>query len=117
RCGSDEGRPQGYRGERPAEPGYPRQRRQLRRQPWSISLSLEGLSAMSALSLRLVTPPAERLDMSGLIPAHLARLTIAEISRIALGKEKNSPRVGDYFKVHGEPGDALVIEAGGGHLD
>lgn len=72
---------------------------------------------MSALSLRLVTPPAERLDMSGLIPAHLARLTIAEISRIALGKEKNSPRVGDYFKVHGEPGDALVIEAGGGHLD
>lgn len=72
---------------------------------------------MSALSLRLLTPPAERLDMSGLTPAALAGLTVGEISRFALGTAQKPPHVGDYFKVDGTPGDTLVIETASDRLD
>lgn len=72
---------------------------------------------MSALSLRLLTPPAERLDMSGLTPAALAGFSNGEISRLALGTGQNASRVGDYFKVEGSSGDTLVIETASDHLD
>jgi formylmethanofuran dehydrogenase subunit C len=72
---------------------------------------------MSVLTLRLLTPPADRLDMSGLTPAALAGLSDREISRFALGTAQNAPRLGDYFKVSGVPGETLVIETQSDRLD
>ena len=72
---------------------------------------------MSALSLRLHSTPAERLDMSALNPAKLAGLNAGEIARIALGDGVKPARVGDYFKVEGTPGETLLIETSSDRLD
>lgn len=72
---------------------------------------------MSALSLRLTTTPAERLDMSRLVPARLAGLSASEIAGLALGDSDRAPCVGDYFKIEGNGGDTLVIETSSDRLD
>lgn len=72
---------------------------------------------MSALSLRLTTSPAERLDMSRLDPAHLAGLSAREIAGLALGDADRAPCVGDYFTIEGNVGDTLIIETSSDRLD
>lgn len=62
---------------------------------------------MSALRLRLTTPPRGRLDLSGVTPAACAGLSGYEIAQLSVG---DGQKVGDHFEISGEAGDTLVLE-------
>lgn len=71
---------------------------------------------MSTLRLTLRDTPAGRIDLAGLVPAAVARLSMHQIERLALGRDAQL-KIGDVFKVAGSPSGALAIEAGGAALD
>jgi formylmethanofuran dehydrogenase subunit C len=67
---------------------------------------------MSAMTFQLRAEPDQRLDLSCLVPARLARLGEAEITALALGAGKAPLTVGDVFRV--TLGDASDIQIAGG---
>lgn len=71
---------------------------------------------MSALRLKLRNAPEGRIDLAGLVPSAVSRLSMHEIERLALGRDATL-RVGDVFRVEGSPSGALTIESGGAGLD
>lgn len=72
---------------------------------------------MSGLTLRLNAPPSERLDLSQLMPAHLATMSSADVPHLVIGTSKSGLTVGDVFKVAGTPGERLVFEGGSSRFD
>ena len=72
---------------------------------------------MSALTLKLHTPPPMRLNLAPLHASNLAGKTSAEIESIALTHGARPVRVADIFSLSGSPGDSLHIEGGSNRLD
>ena len=63
------------------------------------------------LSFRLGSAPGCEIDMSALLPEHLAQKSIDAIKRIRLRAGKKSIAVGDIFDVSGQPDLRLSISA------
>jgi formylmethanofuran dehydrogenase subunit C len=62
-------------------------------------------------------PPAQRLDLSPLVPQNLAGKTVAEIERIEVGTTRARVTAGDVFRVRkGDPA-AILIEGGSARFD
>ncbi len=72
---------------------------------------------MKALTFSLLAEPEERLDLSGLTPALLARLTEAQIARLRVGTSRNPALVGDIFKLTGKDAESLVFDGSSSRLD
>ena len=62
---------------------------------------------MSALSFELKHTPDQRLDLSPLTPARLAKLSRKEIEAIAINTTRVKLTVGDAFKVKGKDAERL----------
>ena len=61
--------------------------------------------------------PAQRLDLSPLIPQNLAGKTVAEIERIEVGTTRVRVAAGDVFHIReGDPG-TILIEGGSARFD
>lgn len=69
------------------------------------------------ITLRLKTPLAARLDVSGLTPATLAGLSAGQIAARTLPYGGRAVPLGDVFHVTGDAGERLVIEGGDARLD
>lgn len=76
---------------------------------------------MSALTLTLREPPAQRVDMSPLIPRELAGRKLAEIAAIELACGNRMRRVDELFDLSGgpltDPAGEIEIAGGSGLLD
>lgn len=72
---------------------------------------------MKALTFSLLAEPEERLDLSGLTPALLARLTEAQIAKLRVGTSRNPALVGDVFKLTGKNTESLVFDGSSSRLD
>ena len=72
---------------------------------------------MSGLTFRLNAAPDERLDLSELTPAKLAKMSTADISKIVVGTTKSQRTVGDLFTVSGSAGDTVTISGSTNRLD
>ena len=62
---------------------------------------------MSALTFSLRDKPAQRLDLSPLVPARLAKLKPKEIEALRIGTTRLKLTVGDAFKVKGSDAGKL----------
>lgn len=74
-------------------------------------------SSSGTLTFKLRSEPAERLNLSALIPGKLAAMNIADIERLDIGTGPRAVHLGDAFAVTGTPGDTVIIEGGSGRLD
>lgn len=72
---------------------------------------------MSALKLKLRSAPAQRLDLSQLVPGRLAGLSLAQVERLPLGAGAKAPVVADCFEVSGTAAESVHIEGGSTKLD
>jgi formylmethanofuran dehydrogenase subunit C len=69
------------------------------------------------MTFSLREAPAQRLDLSRLIPQNLAGKTVAEITAIELGTTRVRVTAGDVFRiVKGDP-DTILIEGGSARFD
>ncbi|MGE0486840.1 MAG: formylmethanofuran dehydrogenase subunit C [Gammaproteobacteria bacterium] len=64
---------------------------------------------MKRLELTLGAAPVGALDLSPLLPAALAELSLDRIRRFKLRHGTRSSALGDLFAVNGEPGGALAL--------
>lgn len=72
---------------------------------------------MSPLRLSLRAAPAQRLDLSSMVPQNLVGKTVAEIERIELGTTRVRVTAGDVFRIRkGDPA-AILIEGGSARFD
>ena len=62
-------------------------------------------------TFRLKAPATERLDLSDLSPAKLAKLSAHEIASIKVGMGRHALTVGDAFDISGSSGETLTIAA------
>ena len=72
---------------------------------------------MSPLTFSLREAPAQRLDLSPLIPQNLAGKTIAEIERIEVGTTRVRVAAGDVFRIREGNPDSILIEGGSARFD
>jgi formylmethanofuran dehydrogenase subunit C len=72
---------------------------------------------MKPLQLSLKSSPAQRLDLSPLVPHKLAGKSLAEIAALDLATTKEKVTVGDVFKLKGAGSDEIVIEGGSDRFD
>ncbi len=72
---------------------------------------------MSALIFSPRAAPAQRLDLSPLIPQNLAGKSAAEIASIELQTTRVRVAAGDVFRIRMGDSDALVIEGGAERFD
>ena len=72
---------------------------------------------MSGLTLRLKAAAGERLDLSGITPAKLSKLSAQEIARLPVGMTKGTVTLADAFEISGSPGDTITIDGAGAALD
>ncbi len=72
---------------------------------------------MAALRFTLRAEPAQRLDLSPLVPERLAKLSQAEIERLPLGTTRTPALVGDAFRVAMGEADEVRIEGSSPRLD
>ena len=70
---------------------------------------------MSALTFKLRTAPAGRLDLSALVPSRIASLSNMGIELLVVGSD--GARVGDVFALSGEVGDTITFTGGSDRLD
>lgn len=70
-----------------------------------------------SLTLRLKAPHGTRLDLSGIVPGKLAKLTLHEIAHLPVGTGKDHLTLGDAFDISGTPGETISIEGAGAALD
>jgi formylmethanofuran dehydrogenase subunit C len=72
---------------------------------------------VSALCLTLREPPAQRLDLSALLPARLAALSPAAIERLPVHTTRRALLLGDVFRLRPGDADEVVIEGGSARFD
>jgi formylmethanofuran dehydrogenase subunit C len=72
---------------------------------------------MSGYTLTVTRPPRQRLDLSPLLPEHLAGMTPEAIAAIALTCGNRQLRVDEVFEVAPAAGEALIIRNQGARLD
>jgi formylmethanofuran dehydrogenase subunit C len=65
---------------------------------------------VSALTFELKHTPDQRLDLSPLVPARLAKLSRKEIDALAIGTTRTKLTVGDAFKVKGKEAESLRFD-------
>jgi formylmethanofuran dehydrogenase subunit C len=70
---------------------------------------------MSGFVFKLRAAPAERLDLSRLIPSRLATLSDYDIAQIEIAAD--GTRTGDVFTISGSAGDTVTIDGGSARLD
>lgn len=63
-----------------------------------------------SLRLTLRQSPPGRISLAGIVPDKLARMTAADIERLPLRWGKETPALGDFFRVAGAPDHHLVFE-------
>lgn len=63
-----------------------------------------------SLRLTLRQPPPGRISLAGIVPNRLAALAMADIERLPLAWGKETPALGEFFRVAGAPGPHLVFE-------
>ncbi|WP_206453127.1 formylmethanofuran dehydrogenase subunit C [Aurantimonas marina] len=72
---------------------------------------------MSGLTFRKTAEPDQRLDLSILTPAHLANLSLSEITALPIGTTKQLVTVGDIFALSGDDAAAIRFEGGSERFD
>lgn len=72
---------------------------------------------MSPLTFVPRAAPAQRLDLSPLIPENLAGKTMAEIARIEVGTTRERVAAGDVFSIREGDSDSVLFEGGGARFD
>ncbi len=72
---------------------------------------------MSALTLRLRSLPAQRLDMSPFTPLNLAAMTARQVAEIPLRLGNLELQTGELFEVSGNDTEHIVIQAESDKLD
>jgi formylmethanofuran dehydrogenase subunit C len=72
---------------------------------------------MKPLQLSLKSSPAQRLDLSPLVPHLLAGKTLADIAALDLATTKEKVTVGDVFKLKGAASEDIIIEGGSDRFD
>ncbi|HSY85976.1 MAG TPA: formylmethanofuran dehydrogenase subunit C [Verrucomicrobiae bacterium] len=72
---------------------------------------------MSGFCLTVTRPPRQRLDLSPLVPEHLAGMTPAAIAAIPLACGNRRLRVDEVFEVAPAESEALLIRNRGARLD
>ena len=72
---------------------------------------------MSGYRFKLRTEPAGRLDLSGLTPGKLGKLSVADIEKLDMGLAAQGAKVADAFIVSGSAGDTITIDGGSDRLD
>jgi formylmethanofuran dehydrogenase subunit C len=72
---------------------------------------------MSGLIFKLKSAPAERLDLSALLPALLAGHTLRDIEHLIIANGKTPLKVADIFTVSGTPGETIRFEGGSERFD
>ena len=72
---------------------------------------------MSALTFKLRGKPDQRLDLSPLVPARLAKLKQKEIEALVVGTTRAKLTVGDVFKVKGDDASKLRFVGTDGRCD
>jgi formylmethanofuran dehydrogenase subunit C len=72
---------------------------------------------MKPLQLSLKSSPAQRLDLSPLVPHVIAGKNLAEIAALEIGTTREKVKVGDVFKLKGAASDEIIIEGGSGLFD
>lgn len=70
---------------------------------------------MSALTFKLRSAPADRVNLSALTPEKLAALSALEIETLVIGDD--GARLGDHFAVEGSVCDTVVISGGSERFD
>jgi formylmethanofuran dehydrogenase subunit C len=65
---------------------------------------------MSGFTFRLKAPATERLDLSGITPAKLAKLSSHDIASLKVGMNRNALTLGDAFDISGSAGDTITFE-------
>jgi formylmethanofuran dehydrogenase subunit C len=72
---------------------------------------------VSAMTFSLRGEPAQRLDLSPLVPQNLAGKAAAEIAAIEIGTTRVRVAAGDVFRIHkGDPA-TIVVEGGSARFD
>jgi formylmethanofuran dehydrogenase subunit C len=69
-----------------------------------------------SLSLSLRQAPPGRISLFGITPDRLAGLSIAEIEKLPLAWGRETPGLGEFFKVTGNADERLVFEGGDGRF-
>lgn len=72
---------------------------------------------MSTLTFSLRAAPAQRLDLSSLIPQNLAGKSVPEIERMELQTTRARVTAGDVFRIRAGDAAAIVIEGGAERFD
>jgi formylmethanofuran dehydrogenase subunit C len=72
---------------------------------------------VSALTFKLRSKPDQRLDLSPLVPARLAKLKQKEIETLVVGTTRAKLTVGDVFKVKGDDASKLRFVGTDGRCD
>jgi formylmethanofuran dehydrogenase subunit C len=72
---------------------------------------------MKPLQLSLKSLPAQRLDLSVLVPNRIAGKSLAEIAALDLATTSEKVTVGDIFKLKGAASDEIIIEGGSERFD
>jgi formylmethanofuran dehydrogenase subunit C len=72
---------------------------------------------MKPLQLSLKSSPAQRLDLSPLVPHVIAGKNLAEIAALEIGTTRDKVTVGDVFKLKGAASDEIIIEGGSDRFD
>ncbi|MGA2551198.1 MAG: formylmethanofuran dehydrogenase subunit C [Burkholderiaceae bacterium] len=67
---------------------------------------------MSALVLTLKEEPQAPLDLSCLVPDHLASLSLEQIRALPLRSGNSLLRTGELFSVSGTPGEEIILPTG-----
>src|SRR5262249_60735262 len=81
-----------------------------RREARQVPLPPARGDGVSALTLTLRAPPAQRVDLSGLTPDRLQGLAAAAIARLPLQYGNRAITVGDLFTVAaGDPDDLRIV--------
>jgi formylmethanofuran dehydrogenase subunit C len=65
---------------------------------------------MTALTFKLKSKPAFKLDCSRLTPCGLAGLSPSQIKNLNLLNSKNSPKVADYFVISGDDTQNIIFK-------
>jgi formylmethanofuran dehydrogenase subunit C len=72
---------------------------------------------MKPLHLSLKSEPAQRLDLSPLVPHRLTGKSLADIASLVISTTRETVTVGDVFKIKGPVSDEILIEGGSARFD
>jgi formylmethanofuran dehydrogenase subunit C len=72
---------------------------------------------MKPLHLSLKSAPAQRIDLSVLVPHRIAGLSLAEVAALDVATTREKLPLGDVFKIKGAVSEEILIEGGSDRID